>query len=62
MVERQHDEMQRMDEERVAAIKAETDKLTNLLEANTDLTRQDKELTEQVADLTKQIHALLTAR
>jgi uncharacterized membrane protein len=62
LIERQHDEMQHMDEERVAAIKAETDKLTGLLEANTDLTREDKDLTEQVADLTKQIHALLTAR
>ena len=55
LVERQHDEMQRMEEERVAAIKAETDRLTSLLEANTELTRQDKELTEQ-------IHALLTER
>ena len=55
LVERQHDEMQRMDEERVAAIKVETDRLTSLLEANTELTRQDKELTEQ-------IHALLTQR
>ena len=51
-----------MDEQRVAAIKTETDRLTRLLEANTDLTRQDKDLTEQVANLTKQIHALLTAR
>jgi uncharacterized membrane protein len=42
------------------ASKAETDKLLELLQANTDLTLQDKELTEQVADLTKQIHALLT--
>ena len=42
-------------EERVAAIKVETDRLTSLLEANTELTRQDKELTEQ-------IHALLTQR
>jgi uncharacterized membrane protein len=41
------------------ASKAETDKLLELLQANTDLTAQDKELTEQVADLTKQIHALL---
>jgi uncharacterized membrane protein len=41
------------------AAKAETDKLLELLQANTDLTAQDKELTEQVADLTKQIHALL---
>jgi uncharacterized membrane protein len=61
-VERQREEMQRRDEQSVAAIRIETDRLTRLLEANTDLTRQDKELTEQVADLTKQIHALLTAR
>jgi uncharacterized membrane protein len=62
LVERQHEEMAQRDEDRVAAIKAETDRLTNLLETNTDLTRQDKELTEQVADLTKQIHELLTRR
>jgi len=61
-VERQREEMERRDEQSVAAIKTETDRLTRLLEANTDLTRQDKDLTEQVADLTKQIHALLTAR
>jgi uncharacterized membrane protein len=60
LVERQHDEMERLAQKRVAAIKAETDKLTNLLESNTDLTRQDKELTEQVAELTKQIHTVLT--
>lgn len=46
-------------EERVAAIKAETDKLHALLEANTDLTRQDKELTEQIAALTREIHTAL---
>jgi len=42
------------------ATKAETDRVLELLQANTDLTQQDKELTEQVAELTKQIHALLT--
>ena len=42
------------------AAKLETDKILELLQANTDLTRQDKDLTEQVADLTKQIQALLT--
>src|SRR5437870_6084730 len=42
------------------AAKTETDKILELLQSNTDLTKQDKELTEQVADLTKQIHALLT--
>ena len=61
-VEGQHDEMERRAQQRVAAIKTETDKLTSLLESNTDLTRQDKELTEQVAELTKQIHAALTKR
>ena len=60
--ERHHDEAERLAQERVVAIKAETDKLTGLLESNTDLTRQDKELTEQVADLTKQIRDLLTKR
>ena len=54
--------VERQREQSVAAIKTETDSLTRLLEANTDLTRQDKDLTEQVAELTKQIHALLTAR
>ena len=54
--------VERQREESVAAIKTETDSLTRLLEANTDLTRQDKDLTEQVAKLTKQIHALLTER
>jgi uncharacterized membrane protein len=60
LVERSHEHMEHMDEQRVAAIKTDTDKLTRLLESNTELTRQDKELTEQVAVLTKQIHALLT--
>ena len=31
----------------------QTDKLVELLQANTELTQQDKELTEQVAKLTK---------
>ena len=60
--EHRHDEQARRAEERVAMIKAETDKLEQLLEANTDLTRQDKELTEQVASLTREIHALLSSR
>jgi uncharacterized membrane protein len=59
-VERRHDEVERLAQQRVAAIKAETGKLTTLLESNTNLTRQDKELTEQVAGLTRQIHSLLT--
>jgi len=60
-VERRHDEMEQRAESRVEAIRTETARLEQLLESNTDLTRQDKELTEQVADLTKQIHGLLTA-
>jgi uncharacterized membrane protein len=59
--EHRHDEQTRQGEERVAALKTETDKLTQLLESNTDLTRQDKELTEQVASLTREIHALLSS-
>jgi uncharacterized membrane protein len=42
------------------AAKAETDKILELLQSDTQLTEQDKELTEQVAALTQQIHALLT--
>src|ERR1051325_3622383 len=60
--EHHHEEQTQQGEERVAALKAETDKLGQLLEANTDLTRQDKELTEQVASLTREIHTLLSAR
>jgi uncharacterized membrane protein len=60
--EARHGEMERQAAERVAALRAETEKLTRLLDANTDLTRQDKELTEQVAELTRQIHAVLLRR
>ena len=61
-LERHREREEKTGEERVAAIKAETDRLSQLLESNTDLTREDKQLTEQVAELTKQIHALLTNR
>src|SRR6478672_5546422 len=60
--EKRHDETERQAAERVAALRVETDKLTRLLDANTDLTRQDKELTEQVAGLTREIHARLLSR
>ena len=60
--ERHHEEQVNYEERRVAAIKAETDKLTGLLESNTQLTREDKDLTEQVAQLTREIHTLLTTR
>jgi uncharacterized membrane protein len=60
--ERHHEDAERSAADRVAAVKAETDKLEALLASNTDLTRQDKELTEQVAALTREIHAVLTKR
>jgi uncharacterized membrane protein len=43
-------------------LKAETDRLLELLESNTTLTEQDRDLTENVAELTEQIHELLTQR
>ena len=55
--EKRHDEAERSAAERVTALRAETDKLEQLLESNTELTRQDKELTERVAELIGQIHA-----
>jgi uncharacterized membrane protein len=61
-LERHREREEQIGEERVAAIKAETDRLAQLLESNTDLTREDKQLTEHVADLTRQIHTLLTNR
>jgi len=60
--ERIHQEMEKQAADRVAAIKAETDRLVALLDSNTDLTRQDKELTEQVAALTREIHTVLTTK
>jgi len=60
LTEKHRDATEQAAEERVAALKAETDKLEALLESNTSLTRQDKELTEQVALLTREIHAALT--
>ena len=60
MSEKHRDEAERSAIRRVAALKTETDKLQQLLESNTDLTRQDKELTEQIASLTREIHSALT--
>ena len=53
MVEKAHTRLE-------SAAKRETDRLVDLLQSNTQLTREDKELTEQVAELTKQIHTLLS--
>jgi uncharacterized membrane protein len=58
--ERRHEVLEKNAADRVAAIKAETDKLEALLRSNTDLTQQDKDLTEQVAALTREMHAALT--
>ena len=60
--ERRHDEQTKQGERRVTALKAETDRLVELLNSNTELTRQDKELTEQVAALTREIHQSLTRK
>ena len=57
-----HAQTEQRDQERVAALKAETDKLGQLLQSNTQLTRQDKELTEQVAALTREIHEAVLRR
>jgi hypothetical protein len=54
--------MGREAEARVVALRSETDKLEQLLQSNTDLTRQDKELTEQVAALTREMHEVLVRR
>jgi uncharacterized membrane protein len=61
-VERRHDKAERRAGHRIAALKAETEKLRRLLQSNTELTRQDKELTEQVAGLTREIHEALIRR
>jgi uncharacterized membrane protein len=53
LTEQRHDRMEQQARERVDALK-------RLLDANTELTRQDKDLTEQVAALTREIHAALT--
>jgi uncharacterized membrane protein len=60
--ERRHEEMGREAAARVAALRSETDKLEQLLQSNTDLTRQDKELTEHVAALTREMHEVLVRR
>jgi uncharacterized membrane protein len=60
--ERRHGEMERQAAARVAALRSETDKLEQLLQSNTDLTRQDKELTEHVAALTREMHEVLVRR
>jgi uncharacterized membrane protein len=60
-VEQQHEKAVRHAEDRTRAIKHETDELKRLLEANTQLTRQDKELTERVESLAREIHERLVS-
>ena len=62
VADRRHEDQQRQGDERLAAIRRETENLQRLLESNTDLTRQDKELTEQVAALARQIHSAVTEK
>jgi uncharacterized membrane protein len=59
--ERKQEGIERSARQRLELIKRETSKLEALLEANTELTRQDKELTEEVAALTREIQAALKA-
>jgi uncharacterized membrane protein len=59
MDEKRHARTERSSAQRVAALRAETEKLELLLESNTELTQQDKALTEEVAALTREIHAAL---
>jgi len=58
-LEAHRQEQARHMQQRESAIKRETDELKALLNANTDLTRQDKELTEKVASLTREINSRL---
>jgi len=59
MLEAHRDEVAKRAEQQQAAVERAADELKRLLEANTDLTRQDKELTEQVAALAQKIHERL---
>jgi uncharacterized membrane protein len=58
-IEAHREEVMKHMEQREVAIKKETDDLKRLLNANTDLTKQDKELTERIERLTREIHSRL---
>ena len=60
--ERHHERLEKMAAKREQEIQEGTDRLVQLLNSNTTLTRQDKELTEQVAALTREIHAQLVKK
>jgi uncharacterized membrane protein len=53
MIDKRHTQLEEM-------ANRQNERIVELLEANTKLTKQDTELTQQVADLTREIHALLT--
>jgi len=57
--EKRHARLEHMATRREEEIQAATDKLVQLLNSNTTLTKEDKELTQQVAGLTREIHAHL---
>jgi uncharacterized membrane protein len=59
--ERHRDRQERKAAQREEMIRTGTADLVELLNSNTELTRQDKELTEQVAKLTREIHEKLTS-
>jgi len=58
--EQAREHAEEMASDQVAAIKVETDRIVELLNSNTELTRQDKELTERVETLTREIHERVT--
>jgi uncharacterized membrane protein len=58
--DKRHTQLEEAAARRTQAIKAETDRLTELITSNTSLTQQDKDLTEQVHKLTQEIHRVLT--
>jgi uncharacterized membrane protein len=60
--ERHRDRQERKAAQREEMIRTGTADLVELLNSNTELTRQDKELTEQVAKLTREIHEKLTSK
>jgi uncharacterized membrane protein len=59
MLEQHRDEVAARADRQQQAVEKTAEELKGLLEANTDLTRQDKDLTEQIAKLTREIHARL---
>src|SRR5947208_16965678 len=61
VIETHREDVVRNAVEHQAAVERTTAELKQLLESNTDLTRQDKKLTERAEALTREIHAFLSA-